>query len=192
MAGLAAETALQTTALAAQRSTSGSTPAPGSWLARDAAQRALDRALPGIAAQAADPEVCGTGFLHIVLMDPGLPSGSVPFEEAILLEHSIGDRDRWDADYARFARAKAQLSWRHGADGHVLQSRFPHLLLPGDTTLWGGVCLDGIVVGVSGAHPWYDEAFGLTLAAYLRAEIKRNAAAFAGQNVLFAPGAAIS
>jgi hypothetical protein len=168
-----------------------STPPVGSWLARDAARRALDRALPGIAAQLGDPEVSGTGFLHLVLMDPGLPPGTVPFEEAILLEHSIGDRDRWDADYARFARAKAQLSWRHGVDGHVLQSRYPHLLLPGETTLWGGICLDGITVGVSGAQPWYDEAFGLTLAAYLRAEIKRSAAAASEQKVLFAPGPAV-
>ena len=168
---------------------SASRPPAGSWLARDAAQRAIDRALPGIEAQLHDPDVSGTGFLHLVLMDPGLPPGSVAFEEAILLEHSVGERARWDADYARFARAKAQLSWRHGTDGHVLQSRYPQLLLPGDTTLWGGVCLDGIVVGVSGAQPWYDEAFGLTLAAYLRAEIKRSAAACAERQVLFAPEA---
>ena len=168
---------------------SASRPPAGSWLARDAAQRAIDRALPGIEAQLHDPDVSGTGFLHLVLMDPGLPPGSVAFEEAILLEHSLGERACWDADYARFARAKAQLSWRHGTDGHVLQSRYPQLLLPGDTTLWGGVCLDGIVVGVSGAQPWYDEDFGLTLAAYLRAEIKRSAAACAERQVLFAPEA---
>lgn len=159
----------------------------GGSLCREVARLALDRALPGIAAQVADPEVCGTGFLHIVLMDPGLPPSAASFEEAILLEHSIGDPALWDADYAAFARAKARLSWRHGTDGHVLQSRYPQLLLPGDTLLWGGVCLDGIVVGVSGAHAWYDEAFGSMVAAWLRAEIKRSAAAHGAANVLFAP-----
>jgi len=39
--------------------------------------------------------------------------------------------------------------------------------------LWGSVCLDGIVVGVSGAHPWWDEAFATAIAANLRAISKK-------------------
>ena len=79
--------------------------ASGSWLGnKAAAQRALQRALPGIECQVADPEVCGSGFLHIVIMDPALGPGDAGFDEAILEEHSVGDRSRWDADYAAFAR----------------------------------------------------------------------------------------
>lgn len=161
----------------------------GSWLARQAAHLALARVLPLIEAQLQDPQVSGTGFLHIVLMDPGRPPGTSTFEQAIVLEHSIGEPARWDADYAKFARAKALLSWRHQMDGHVLQARHPQWLQAGDTMLWGGVCLDGIVVATSGAQPWYDEAFGLALAGYLRAEIKRLAAGHAAAGVLFAPSA---
>ena len=161
----------------------------GSWLARQAAQAALARALPAIQTQLQDPQVSGTGFLHIVLMDPGRPPATSAFAQAILLEHSVGDPARWDADYAQFARAKALLSWRHQMDGHVLQARYPHRLQPGDTLLWGGVCLDGIVAATSGAHPWYDEAFGLMLAGYLRAEAKRLAAGHAAEGLLFAPPA---
>jgi hypothetical protein len=161
--------------------------APGSWLGNQAAaQRALQRALPGIEPQVADPEVCGSGFLHIVIMDPALAPGEVGFQEAILAEHSVGDRDRWDADYAAFARAKARLSWTSGLDGHAVQARMPHRLREGDTLLWGGICLDGIAIGVSGAHPWYDEAFALTVAGWFRAEIKRAAAQATTRGALFA------
>jgi hypothetical protein len=163
-------------------------PATGSWLARQAAQPALARALPAIEAQLRDREVSGTGFLHIVVMDPGIAPGTAAFEHAILLEHSIGEPAHWDADYAKFARAKALLSWRHQLDGHMLQTRHPQWLQAGDTMLWGGVCLDGIVVATSGAHPWYDEAFGLMLAGLLRAEIKRLAALHAAAGMLFVPG----
>jgi hypothetical protein len=163
------------------------TPSRGSWLGnQDAAQRALRRALPGIEPQVADPDVCGSGFLHIVIMDPALGPGDVGFDEAILAEHSVGDRSRWDADYAAFARAKARLSWTSGLDGHVVQARLPHRLREGDTLLWGGICLDGIAIGVSGAHPWYDEAFALAIAGWFRAEIKRAAGEATAGGMLFA------
>jgi hypothetical protein len=159
----------------------------GSWFAnRLAAQRALQRAVPGIAPQVADPQVCGSGFLYIVIMDPGLPVDPPAFDRAVLLEHAIGDRSRWDADYAAFARAKARLSWLHGMDGHFLQSHRAQWLRNGDTLLWGGVCLDGFVVGVSGAQAWYDEAFATTVAAYFRAEVKAGVAEAAARKALFA------
>lgn len=167
--------------------TTSSTPARGSWLARRAAPLALARALPMVETQLRDAQVSGMGFLHLVLMDPGLPPGAAAFEEAILLEHSIGERARWDSDDAAFARAKARLSWQHGMDGQLLLTRLAHRLAPGDSLLRGGVCLDGIVVGVSGAEPWYDEAFGLVLAACLRAEVQRLAAEAARQGLLAVP-----
>lgn len=159
----------------------------GSWLGnRAAAERAIARALPGIEPQVSDPQVCGSGFLHIVVMDPAHGPGDVSFQEAILLEHSVGDRSRWDADYAAFAQAKARLAWETGLDGHVVQARMPHRLRAGDTLLWGGICLDGIAIGVSGAHPWYDEAFALSIAGWFRAEIKRAASEAVSGGALFA------
>ena len=162
-------------------------PRTGSWFAnRDAARRALGRALPGIEAQVADIHVCGSGFLYIVIMDPAMPAGTSGFDDAVLLEHAIGDPACWDADYAAFARAKANLSWTFGLDGHFMQTHRAHLLREGDTMLWGSVCLDGFVVGVSGAHPWYDEAFATGVAAYFRAEVKAMAAGAAARNTPFA------
>jgi len=83
----------------------------GSWYAdRACAQRAIEMALPAIEAAVARPEVSGGGFLSIVVVDPALAPGDCTFEEAILAEHPIGDRARWDADYGMVARAKG----RHG------------------------------------------------------------------------------
>lgn len=139
----------------------------------DAAHEAIALALPMIERAVKDPQICGTGFLCIVVLDPGLSPDQATFDEAVLAEHAIGDRARWDADYAAFARAKAQLCWRHRSDAHATQALQPHRLHAGETLLWGGVCLDGIVVGVSGAIPWYDEAFATAVAANLRAIAKR-------------------
>jgi len=139
----------------------------------DAAQQALKMALPMIEPQMSDPEVCGSGFLYIVVMDPAARPGSVRFEDAILLEHAVGDRSKWDADYAAFARAKAKASWEQQMDGHALQALKPHFLREGDSMLWGAVNLDGIIVGVSGAHAYFDEAFATTVAACLKAVAKQ-------------------
>lgn len=139
---------------------------------RDAARAALEMALPMIEPQMSRPEVCGSGFLYIVVMDPAARPGEVGFEQAVLLEHAVGDRSKWDADYAAFARAKARASWEHGLSGQALQALQPYRLREGESLLWGAVCLDGIVVGVSGAHAYYDEAFATCIAGCLRAVAK--------------------
>jgi len=151
----------------------------------DAARAAVGLALPAIAQAMRDPAAGDSGCLHIVVLDPLAPHDG-GFERAILHEHSI-NRERWDADYAAFARAKAQLSWRTGMDSHRVQALAPHRLEPGDTLLWGSVCLDGIVVAVSGMQAWYDEALALTVAAFLRALAKGRAVRAAGDG-LFLPG----
>lgn len=92
----------------------------------------------------------------------------------MLLEHSIGDRSHWDADYAGFARDKARIGWKYGIDSHRIQASGAHRLQERDTLLWGSVCLDGIVVGASGAEAWYDEAFATCIAANLRAIAKQD------------------
>ena len=138
----------------------------------DAARQAIDMALPMIEPALRDPQVCGSGFLVIVVLDPGIPPGLGQFDDAVLLEHCIGERSRWDADYAGFARAKARLTWTQGLDSCTVQNTRAHALREGDSLLWGSVCLDGIVVGVSGAEAWWDEAFATAVAGNLRAIAK--------------------
>jgi hypothetical protein len=164
-------------------STDPSAPAAG-FVDADLAREALALALPMIEPAVRRERVSGGGFLHIVVLDPGARPGRAAFEQAILLEHSIGERARWDADYAGFARAKARLSWEHQLDSHRLQTTHAHLLRHGDSLLWGGVCIDGLVVACSGAHPWYDEAFATAVAGAMRALVKeRHAAARAADRL---------
>jgi hypothetical protein len=77
-----------------------------------------------------------SGSLYIVIMDPALTPAHCSFEEAILYEHAIGDKARWDTDYAAFARAKARVAWRTGLDVHTVRELRPYLLTAGDTVLW--------------------------------------------------------
>ncbi|NEX60365.1 hypothetical protein [Noviherbaspirillum galbum] len=153
---------------------------------RHAAEKAVGMAMPLIEEAMKHKEVGESGFLYIVVMDPLRKPGTCSFEEAILYEHAVGDRSKWDADYAGFARAKARVAWRTGLDSHVVQELYPHLLAPGDTVLWGTAIVDGIVVGVSGANAWYDEAFAGTVAMCMRA-IARAGVVAARKEGLFLP-----
>lgn len=147
------------------------------FINRSTAEKAVQLSLPMIHAAMESKEAGESGFLYIVIMKPGFRPASSSFEEAILYEHAVGDTARWDADYGEFARAKARVAWKTGFDGHVVQELKPHLLASGDTVLWGSIVLDDIVVGVSGADPWYDEAFAGTVAMCLRALAKAGIAA---------------
>ena len=118
--------------------------------------------------------VSHAGFLHIVVLDPARGPGDHAFDDAVLHEHSVA-RERWDADYRAYALAKARVSWRTGLDGQVVHATRPHLLASGDPYTWGSVCLDGIVVAVSGAQPQFDEAFATVVAGFVRALAKRRA-----------------
>lgn len=153
---------------------------------RAAAEKAVQLALPLIHEAMKHKEVGESGFLYIVVMDPLRTPAVSSFEEAVLYEHAVGDRAQWDADYRGFARAKAQVAWSTGMDSHLVQELRPQLLAAGDTVLWGSVAMDGIVVGVSGANPWYDEAFAGTVAMCLRALAKAAATAYRRSN-LFLP-----
>jgi hypothetical protein len=145
-------------------------PPPGSCYAdAAAAHEALALALPMLEAARADGRVCGSGFLYLVVMDPALGPRETDFDAAVLLEHAVGDRARWDADYAAFARAKARVAWQRGRGGHEQTSLRAHALRGGDSLLAGAICLDGIVVACSGAFEPYDEAFATAVAANLRA-----------------------
>ena len=135
------------------------------FLTPELARTALDAITPAMAS----PEVSGLGVLHLVVLDPSVPCGDGASEPRVLLEHSIGDRARWDVDYADYARRKALLSWRHRMDSRRLQLLEPHRLSTDDAVLWGGVWLDGLVVAASGAFPIWDEAFSFCVAGLWRA-----------------------
>ncbi|HEX8987544.1 MAG TPA: hypothetical protein VF816_06245 [Rhodocyclaceae bacterium] len=147
--------------------------AGGGYVTTEAAVRAVELVAPMIEAARGDAGVVGSGFLYVVVMDPALRPADVRFEEAILHERGFGDETRWDADYRSFARDKARLCWQYGMDGHRLQTLEPYRLRGGDSLLWGGVWLDGIAVGASGAFPAYDELFAGAVALGLRAMAKR-------------------
>ena len=155
----------------------------GALIGPEEADDAIDLALPSIAAALCRPEVSGEGVLHLVVMHPAAAPGTA-FEAAILRERSIGDPAAWGADYRRFARAKAELAWRHGRDTQDLQSCEPHRLVRGDTLLWGSAVHRGIVVAASGAHAWYDAAFSHLVAAFLAA-IAHDKAATQRREALF-------
>lgn len=140
------------------------------------ATRALAIVRPLLEAALADTTLGQSGYLHLVIMDPARPPGSADFEAAVLHEATFGEARGDAALYARLARAKARLSWRHGLDSHLLQTTRPQLLCRGDTTLWGGVALDGIVVAASGLEPSYDEALSGAVAMCLRGVLKAEAA----------------
>jgi hypothetical protein len=125
----------------------------GSRVDADTAVRAVDAAAPLIEQAMRDMSHGDSGFLHVVVMDPERDPGSSTFEEAILHERSFGgDRARWDADYAAYARGKARASWRSRQDNPQ-----------------GAVCVDGFVVGASGAFEPFDQAYAGTVAMWLRA-----------------------
>lgn len=107
--------------------------------------------------------------LHVVVMDPARSPQDCSFDEAILWEMSLPERTRWDADYAAYARAKARVAWRTGVDGTRLHTCEPYRLMSEDTNLRGAVVHHGIVVAVSGALPWFDEAIATCVATWLRA-----------------------
>ena len=149
----------------------------GLYADRQTARDAIQFARPLLESALSNPRVGLSGVLHIVVMDPTRPPGRYAFEDAILVERSFGkDRSAWDADYAAFARAKARVSWQTQRDSAVVQAHSPHLLVQGDTTLWGSVALEGIVVAISGLEPMYDEALSGVIAMCLRGVAKARAA----------------
>lgn len=144
---------------------------------RDLATQAVMMALPLIEAAMADPKINDNRYLHIVVMAPWLSTSrrDADFEKAILHEHSVGDRTRWDADYAAFARAKARAAWNAEAGSRIGQFLQPCLLQADYNSIPGSAALDRIVVGVSGMRPCYDEAIASTVAACLKALAKDRA-----------------
>lgn len=121
--------------------------------------RALDALSGCYEAVLRDERVSAEHALHVVVMDPESAREGVPFEAAILVERSIGEPSRWQADYAHYARAKARLAWRERATTRDIVDTMPVRLRQGDLVVEGAVCRHGLIVAASGAQPWYDAAF---------------------------------
>jgi hypothetical protein len=139
-------------------------------LTRELAHQALDHCAALLESMSAKTQINGSRVIHVVVIDP---ASAPDCPGRILIERSFGlAPGQWDANYAAFARAKAQLSWRCACDSHVLFARAPQQLREGDSTLWGSVYLDGLAVGVSGCEPAWDEALAGVVAMMLRATAK--------------------
>lgn len=143
----------------------------------EAAADAVALALPMLEAALRNPVIGESGFLYVVVMDPASDPAVDDFDSSILYEYAVGDREKWDAPYDRFARDKARVSWRTRRDGHAVRVGSPHLLANEDCGIWGSAWVDGIAVGVSGANPWYDEAFAASIAHCFKAAAKGRAQA---------------
>ena len=122
-------------------------------LDRNVAAHAVELARPLIEQAMLDKQYGDSGFLHVVIVDPSKSAQERSIGDAILFEMSFGgDRSTWDADYRAFALAKAETSWITQADNPK-----------------GAVCVDGIVVGASGAFERFDQAYAGVVAMCLRA-----------------------
>ena len=122
-----------------------------------AVESSLDALAPTVARLTADPAISAEHALHVVVMDPARDART-PFEDAILVERSFGDAERWDADYRGYARAKTRVSWRERRTLRTLLTKCPERLREGDIRVEGAVQSSSWIVGASGAQPWYDHA----------------------------------
>ncbi|MFJ1298927.1 hypothetical protein ACILG0_03110 [Pseudomonadota bacterium AL_CKDN230030165-1A_HGKHYDSX7] len=129
-----------------------------------AAAQAVTLVMPMIERALADEAVGGEDGLHVVVLDPAADPRRDPFERAVLYELSVGDQAGSAGHYADQARTRAQLSYQTGLSGRDAATLAPYLLPEGQAHAWGSVVVDGLVVAVCGANPWYDEAFAGAIA----------------------------
>lgn len=111
--------------------------------------------------------------MHVVVLQPGVPYVEDD-ELPILFETSFGDQEDWDnwggLSYKDFAYGKARLSWRTGLSSREVVLTKPHLLRPGDCRLWGSSVYGGVITGVSGVQPFFDEMFAIMTSAAMIGE----------------------
>ena len=132
-------------------------------------ERSLDALAPLVARLVSDPAISAEAAMHVVVMDPHADPRTDRFETAILVERSFGDPTRWNADYAWYARAKAQVSYREQASLRTLLRDHPERLRDDDIRVEGAVCDAGWTVAASGAQAWYDHAIATVEIALLDA-----------------------
>lgn len=94
--------------------------------------------------------------LHIVIMNPALKPWEATFEEAILVEQSLGKPSEWKIPFDELARKKAKQAWRNGCANLDIQSKHPSALQEDDILFYGSFVYGNIVVGCSGVEQHYD------------------------------------
>ncbi|MCL9773987.1 hypothetical protein [Vibrio methylphosphonaticus] len=94
--------------------------------------------------------------LHIVVMDPTVKPWEAPFEEAVLVEASLGNPSEWTIPFDELAKKKAQQAWRQSGPNIQMQTQHPSSLREGDVLFYGSFVYGDIVVACSGVEQWYD------------------------------------
>lgn len=91
------------------------------------------------------------------------------FEDGCYLVAELGAAEQMQPRFRQMALSKAQTSARTGLPTAGLPL---HLLMEGDTTSWGSVVLDGLVVACCGVQSHNDEMFAMWVAAAIKARAK--------------------
>lgn len=107
--------------------------------------------------------------LHVVALMPGVPYNANDPVPAFF-EYQIGDPAEWEWPYEAYACGKARVTWRTGLSSRDVLMTKPHLMEAGDPRYWGSAIIDGVIVGVSGVQPHFDEMFARMTAAAICAE----------------------
>lgn len=94
--------------------------------------------------------------IHIVVMDPTKHPWDSTFKDAIVYEHTVGERKDWQRDYQAIARGKAKQAWQQGQPNILSRMLGAATLEAGDTVYWGSFVWYGVVVAASGIQPWFD------------------------------------
>lgn len=143
------------------------------FVTADQAREAFEAfVLPGII-RAIQGEHVNRPHLHVTVLNPHIPY-TEGAELPIWFEHSIGKRSDWEnwggRSFDDFARGKSSLTWRTGFSSREVVLCHPHLLRTGDCHLWGSAIIDGLICGVSGVQPYFDEMFARMTCAAIIAE----------------------
>jgi hypothetical protein len=133
--------------------------------------------LPGIMSAMTSKHVKRSD-LHVVVLIPGVQYESIK-SMPILFEYQIGDTSKWEWPYDQYARGKARITWRTGLSSREVILMKPHLMERGDPRYWGSCIIDGVIVGVSGVQPHFDELFARMTAAAICAEATNYAEMYA-------------
>jgi hypothetical protein len=125
---------------------------------------------PVIEAAIADAEVSADRALVIVMLDRERSEAGDS-----LAEYLFGNAGRTRVDYGAYARDKARIAARERSDTSAVRDR-EEARGARDLPLVGGIHRRGITLGVSGAQPWFDEAFGVMVVELVHALEQQRAA----------------
>lgn len=95
--------------------------------------------------------------MHIVVMNPTIKPWEATFEEAVLIEFSLTNRDSWENPYDVMALGKAKQAWRDGQSNVEKHLLAPATLKDGDVAFYGSFAYQGVIVAASGVEGWFDQ-----------------------------------